>query len=214
MLSNTLPKFVFVHIVKTAGTSFRRNLLDTVYRKRYVIDNLYKSKLVWSKRGKKSSRKEWAPIIDLNVTVRPRNITENTDAIIGHFRHFKYDDLDWPYVTFVRDPVERIISAYFYYQKLFKDNIGIKDFAKIYPNHMSYVMGDDLTKFKFIGITEKFDESLVKFCKVFNIPWKKRITKRQRVNINYKGKVSLKDIDYLKGLNEKDYELYNKALKL
>ena len=37
-----LPKFIFVHIVKTGGTSFRENFLNIIYRNRYVCDSLYK----------------------------------------------------------------------------------------------------------------------------------------------------------------------------
>lgn len=208
-----LPKFIFVHIVKTGGTSFRKNFLNIIYRNRYVCDSLYKSKLGRSKNTKKRNlSREWIPIIDLNITEKVE-IDKNVDVIFGHFRHFKYDYLKWPYGTFLRDPIERIISAYFYYRMLFKDDIGIRDFAEIFPNHMSYVIGDDLTKFEFVGITEKFDESLDRFCKLFNIHWKKRVTQRQRDNTINKQKVSLKDRDYIRSLNEKDYILYNEALK-
>jgi len=208
-----LPKFVFVHIMKTGGTSFNINFLDTVYKGRVRKDTLYKKKLR-DKNGNRNRNREWIPAIDLNID-EIADIDENIDVVYGHFRHFKYDYLNWPYVTFLRDPIERIISAYCYYGSLYKNNIGIIDFAKIYPNHMSYVIGDDLTKFKFVGITEKFDESLYKFCKLFDIPWEMQETKRHRVNVKTltKKDLSTKDMDCLISLNEKDYVLYNKALE-
>jgi hypothetical protein len=202
--------------MKTAGTSFKFNFLNNVYEGRYKTDNLFKKKLR-DENWKRTFNKDWVPLIDLEVEERVE-IDENVDVIFGHFRYFKYDDLNWPYVTFVRDPIERLISAYCYYARLYKDNIGIRDFAKIFPNHMTYVLGSDLNKYKFVGITERFDESLYKFCKLFDIPWKKKETKRERVNVGFKTltkkDLSTKDIDYLISLNEKDYDLYNKALKL
>ena len=200
-----LPKFIYLHILKTAGTSFKLNFLNSVYKGRYVYDSFFKIRLPGVKR-------EWISLIDLDSPDRPE-ITKNVDVIFGHFKYSKYADLNWPYVTFLREPSQRLISSYSYLRGLYKGDIGIRDFAEIYPNHQTYVTGGDLSKFKFIGVTEKFDQSLHKFCEIFDIPWEIQKTKHQRVS-NKIQKVSSSDMDYIINLNQKDYKLYNQALEL
>ncbi len=199
-----LPKFIFVHLIKTGGTTFRWSVLNVIYKGKYIYDAKFKP---IHNKYRNDGR-----VIYLDDQKYPDNY-ENAHVIFGHFRIDKYKHLNLPFVTFVRDPVERLISQYFYLKPLkpYK-NISICDFAGQFPNHMSYLLGDDLDRLDFIGVLEHYNESIRRFTKHFNLPEIKKIRKK-RVGSNKK-EVSKKDRNYIKLLNAKDYELYNKVLKL
>jgi hypothetical protein len=87
---------VFLHIEKTAGMSIRRLLFD-IYGRDEVLEILYMSS---------------SYLQDISFKYR---------AICGHFHansHI-YDQLRNPFVHFtvLRDPVERVLSEYYYYRE-------------------------------------------------------------------------------------------------
>jgi len=202
-----LPKFIFVHILKTGGTTFRHNILEKFYKERYLYDGTFK---VRNKKVNKRLKDEKKPVIDFSLNNFPPNY-KNALAIFGHFRIEKYEHLNLPFVTFLRDPIERIISLYFYHKHLY-NNITVREIAKMYENHMTYILGSDLKRLEFIGILEHYNESIEKFCRHFGIAVPERISKK-RVSRNKK-KISKEDKRYIRSLNEEDYKLYNKALEI
>ncbi len=101
-------------------------------------------------------------------------------VIHGHFHIEKYKALNPRFITFMRHPVERLISHYSYIkerglQKPFdlslisKKGYSIDQWAKAMPNLMTRFLGMDLSKFWFIGFQEGFDESLKKLMEMLDI---------------------------------------------
>jgi hypothetical protein len=189
-------KFVFVHVPKTAGTTFIK-LLDRIYVGRTARD--YKSKS-----GNKDNYIDEKPWKDC-------------DIIYGHFSSDKYKHLERPQISIVRDPVERIISEYFY-----KPNKA-RDIKEYLDNKTKFAVDEvknlnviydyiiDVNRFAFIGLTERFDESMDKFEEWSGVKVPKKFVS-SKVNTKVKTPISAEDRDYISKVCKKDYEIYNKIL--
>lgn len=120
-------------------------------------------------------------------------------------------------VTFLRDPVERVISRYFFHLGEYKRitgkdaDVGLISFAESHRNFMHTLLNGSINNVDFIGITEYYDESISKFCDYLDIENFKE--KWPRINISQRKNVSIKDRRYIEKLNTKDYILYCEALK-
>jgi len=165
-------KMIFVHIPKTAGSSFRELLQEIYPRKRCVLIYSHEPDHL------DALRKE----------------VERADAICGHvsFGIHEFYGIEARYVTFVRHPVDRVISLYRHqarepgseYHQLIARDMTLKDLLRSeqYPqfnNHMVRIIAGlpdsepahdrhlleraeanlDL-HFDFVGLTERFDESV------------------------------------------------------
>jgi hypothetical protein len=190
-------KFIYVHILKTAGTTLRHSIFERYYKGKYLYDATFKPKF-YSKRP------------DHPVTIEPQPYPTNYDkydVIFGHFKHDKYEDLNWPMFSFVRHPVRRLIDQYYYHKGYYKKKIKIEEFADIWANHMSYVLGD-ISKYKFIGVVEKFDDSLKMFCKKIGKSPIQKPGKKRYFNDDKIKKTSKAVRRYIESVNKEDMELY------
>lgn len=195
-------KLVFVHIPKTAGTSFH-NILS----KNYGKDNI-----IW----------------DEHNSIRPLFTNPKSydmfDIIYGHFTIEKYNYLNRPKITIMRDPVERVISEYYYLLKIIKHGNendlvvsshidkfrSICDWAEFRPN-LQYTFMKDTSNFDWIGVVEYFSLSL-KFFESWSKT--KLMIKNTYIRKNEnKLEVSPKHREYIRQFNKLDYELYDEVLK-
>jgi len=197
-MTKTLPQFVFIHIPKTGGGTFHK-LIKNIYQEHY-IQGIPKNK----------------QIAQFNV-------------ILGHFSYDKAIKCGLgarSFITWVRDPIERVISHYFwaFYTentkyvnigpsqiKKFKNKIGITEFARIIPNQMTTYMGNDISKYTFIGVQEFYTDSLKRFQDVFNLSLPTSYP-NYNIGIN-KQKVSDSDKEIIRSYNKQDYILYNLILE-
>ncbi|MEA1983721.1 MAG: sulfotransferase family 2 domain-containing protein, partial [Campylobacterota bacterium] len=202
---------LFLHIPKTAGTSFR-TALQEIYSKKETLQDY----------GDKSS--ETSHIIIKEAENRgvliPYMIENKTAFITGHFHARKYlallkDDVQW--CTFLRDPIDRVLSEY---NHLVANNTYHVSFTAFYRQHpqinrqTKLMSGLSLEEFFFIGITEEYTLSI----KLFNYLTNSNIPSLE-LNINRnKNKTVSNSLDKetlkeLKNLNAKDYKLYELAKK-
>jgi len=178
-----MRSFIFVHIPKTAGGTFRRILdenFDTV----------------------RDGAKPWKGQITPKVKHKP--------VITGHFDVDKYADLNRLMITVVRDPVERLISDYYFFAWKYAPGKDIRYWAEKTAN-LQHQYIKDLDRFEWVGLTERFDESLDSFEKWCG----KKISREFKIyNVGKRKKpVSEGDREYIRCLNDKDYEIYNEVLK-
>ncbi len=204
----------FSHIPKTAGTTlnyilqknFGGNLQSIILRSEsnYTYEDLRKDRL----------------------------ISPNTKCIAGHglkpfidYKEFN-DELKW--FTFLRDPIKRYVSQYIHQQtsNLKQYYMPIEEWGQKYARsnwQVKWIAGEEdleaakqilKEKFVFIGITEKFDESLVMMKNCFDINMdisykKPKMIVRDNSLKNELLKRSNNDLlGFLKEQNELDLRLY------
>jgi hypothetical protein len=137
-----MRKFVFQHIHRTGGGTFRHILQDT-----------YGSRFFWGK--------------DRNITMKPEHCERLINGKHAVHGHFSYERLkgSWPLVTLLRHPVERYISHYYYYDHhwgISKDHDFV-EYANEFSDFMLKKIGGNLDNVDLVLITEYFDESLDMF---------------------------------------------------
>jgi hypothetical protein len=185
-------KIVFVHIPKTAGSSF-------AYYLRFVSCNI-----------KRDIEKFW-----YDEFTDPKKY-EDFDIIYGHFPVKKYMYLDPIFITFVRDPAERVVSQYYYNKKKECPNgESLIEYAEKpeYQNLMSKQI-ESLSYFDFVGIQENFDESLDRFGEMFGVEFPEERTVKKRSNHYYKIKTTMEERRLIRKLNWLDTALYREAVRI
>jgi hypothetical protein len=226
--------YIFVHIPKTAGTTFKNLLYNTGYKREelLVIDSQgwleqNSDRDIFSNRTQLPGSKK----IQLNPQVK---------FLSGHVKASGMEKLfpGQQLITWIRDPIQRLLSSYNYYLRIGKyygefsassrgyDLIDIETWCThVYKtDNMSKQLDLPLDNFKFIGITEHFEAEVERFknitgvdllngkkynevCTEYNInPTKKSIKERYEVNNELKQLI----IEH----NKEDYDLYNKCLQL
>ena len=196
-------KFIYVHILKTAGTTLRHSIFERYYKGKYLYDATFKP------RYNNSNGKPEHPVT-IESQPYPKNY-KKYDVIFGHFKHDKYKHLNLPMFSFVRHPVRRLIDQYHYHKGYYKKKIRIEEFADEWANHMSFVLGD-ISKYRYIGVVEKFDKSLKNFCTLIGVSVVKNPGRKRYFNEEQIKKTSKETKRYITSVNKQDMELYNELL--
>lgn len=166
---------VSVHVPKSAGTSFR-----------HVLDAIY-GPAAWYNYGTIFTRDQ----------ARAELVPPGTRLIHGHFMGDSFDDLfpERELITWVRDPVERVVSNYYHFLRapdmrddtcraVHEQKLGLRAFADLdwMQNLTSrYLAHKPVADFKFVGIAERFAESLEQYSAAFGF---RRDLQFPRVNTN------------------------------
>ncbi|MEO0973241.1 MAG: sulfotransferase family 2 domain-containing protein, partial [Pseudomonadota bacterium] len=147
--------------------------------------------------------------------------TNGVACIHGHFSLFALRDYfpEARCITFLRDPLKRLVSAYNHMfvtmpdraaQLSFEDFVRMERTQNVYESHGVLEYIED---FEFIGLTEQYDRSLELLTAVYpelgvlrveeaNVSQTKRFT-RQDVNDGF--------LDELRSLNDGDFEIYEQV---
>ena len=199
---------ISVHIPKCAGTSFRS-----------VLQRHYGPRL-WANYGTIFTREQ---------ADRTR-VPGATACIHGHFLADAFDDLfpQAQLITWVRHPVERILSHYHFFlrnpgiadgccQTLHRDRLSLRQFADLdwMRDQMTrYLAAKSFGAFAFVGVTEQYAQSLAQFRAVFGGPVLPAAP-RQNVNPgrttdNYR--IASADYGYILERNLADLRWYQEAV--
>lgn len=208
---------VSVHIPKTGGVSFRE-MLGELAGGRMVQD--YADRPL-------APRSRWAA---LRERLRRVSLPEGTRVVHGHFVAAKY----WRaypearFVAWFRDPVERLASHFHYWQRepdpqnptcrrLLEEKLSLLEFAAL-PEmrdvHARFLGGVPVERFAFVGLTERFDEGMELFRRLF-CPELRFEAARRNVNPARSGEryeLGPQERAALAALNEADLALHARAL--
>lgn len=219
---------IFVHIPKTAGTTFKHLLGNAGIKPNEVI--IVNSDEFNIKHNNRCG-------LPGSVSVNPGS---SIKIITGHFSATRILSILPPnsnnieLISWVRNPIQRMISNYHYYLKggtyfgersLSSRKYDIID-IKTYCTHvdknntLSQFIDIPIEKFKFIGISEHFEKELIRFKAVTGLDLNPKQTEIVNCNINPEKKNAYEDYIVDKDLekefikyNLEDYELYNKCLQ-
>jgi hypothetical protein len=159
---------ISIHIPKTGGTAFLQVL------KASVPDILY---LDWGRGGSNPVFRHGKRVAVQLQSIADLELGEGLSVIHGHFEMGKYLS-KFPeaiYVTWLRDPVERLISHYFFWQRrpfmdnplcnrLITEQMSLEDFALLARNvQHRFLSPAGVERFAFVGITEEYERSLELF---------------------------------------------------
>lgn len=155
---------ISVHIPKCGGISFQ-----------HVLRKIYGKRRVWLNYGTFFDK----------THARLDLIPRGTLCIHGHFLSDTFDDLvpKPDLVTWLRHPVERVVSTYYHFlrhpdpansccRELLEKGLTLEEFAELdlMRNEATrYLAGKPLSAFRFVGIMERFQESLKIFGENFGI---------------------------------------------
>lgn len=200
---------VSIHIPKSAGTTFCN-----------ILQAHFKTHLYY----------EQKPLLHrFNQTPMPifKQNLATYEAIHGHFVADSLNINNPTYITWVRHPVDRLVSHYFHWQRhpdsaqklsldVARGRLSLEEFAKtktMRDLQSFFLGGGDIQNFAFVGIMEEFNASMQRFEEQFSI----KVETIQTLNVNAQKRASYQEIigdalyKKIEGLNEKDMKLYNQA---
>ncbi|MDM5453433.1 sulfotransferase family 2 domain-containing protein [Peribacillus simplex] len=207
---------IFMHVPKTGGTT-----LSEILRKQYEVNEIFDHDSYEYKIKKVDQLEE--------------EEKKKIKAVAGHYYYGIHQHFSKPsnYFTMLRDPVDRVISLYFFlknqpgYERV--REMTLEEFVLRDPEAQNLqtmlVSGDpdypdikkakeNLKTFSVVGVTELFNETL--FCLKKEYAWgdihyiRKNITKNRLA----KEEVPSDIINLIKKYNAMDMELYNLAKEL
>ena len=162
---------VSVHIHKNAGMHFKRHLIK-----------IFGDKLGLSYgRDMRVLERFFSGI---NVPQYRMTELDNIRVVHGHFLADLFDSFSHniKYATFLRDPVERVISNYYFFKSnhykhspvcnMIADGMPLEEYAKLgsSQNVQSFFMaGKPIEGFDFVGICEEYDKSVLLFDRLFQV---------------------------------------------
>jgi hypothetical protein len=198
---------VSIHVPKCAGTSFKR-----------VLNEICGAR-IWYNYGTIFSRDQ----------ARPELVPPGTKVIHGHFLADAFDGL-FPgrrLVTWVRHPVERVVSNYHHFLRspdmrddccrvLHERKLDLRQFADLEwmrNESCRYLANKPVEDFEFVGVAEQFNASIQHFCRVLGF---RDVLKFPYENVNpdrrgERYELTAADRAYILERNVADLAWYDKA---
>lgn len=209
---------VSLHIPKTAGTAFRLILSENINPKRFAKVDIFNSGRI--------------KVNDVHFSEKKLN--KKITVIHGHFSYLKLNDFfalkaNVRYITWLRDPVERVLSNYYFLKGIIEARLNeqldenlfnrmgktLEEFVSMEENQnvmSKFLEGAPLENFEFIGIQDRFEEELKELQQVMG--WE---LGGNSVHNKTDQKTKTHDkslIELIKEKNIEDIRLYNRVMKL
>ena len=212
---------IFLHLPKNGGTTLH-SILNRLYRNEKVFSLTY---------DKTKSNKE--EFINLSEKVRHSFKILKGHAPFGMHVYMKETT---KYVTFLRKPEKRIASFYYYvlrkpgnklYKKIIENNLSLIDFVREIKSpdvnncQVRWISGINdkeefmlekaieniETHFSFVGLTERYDESLIFLKNMYN--WSLPYYEEKNKATDQRKNIDTETINVINEFNKYDNMLYN-----
>ncbi len=228
---------IFGHIPKTAGSTFKM-----------ILWRQYDPSRVFFSMTPATHAEKFA-----ELRRRLEGEGEGVDVLVTHAGYGVHETLpdthEYPYITFLREPVDRVISGYHMFLRQGKapKDMPLDDFVRTFLKpgcnmQTSFLSGyflechlagrepeleafdeemlekakRNLERHAVIGLTERFDESLIMLRNAFGWDWHKLLYYRANVGTNRKPRdgFSAETLKTVERYNRLDLELYDYARML
>mgnify|MGYP000229536248 CR=1 FL=1 len=204
----------FVHVPKTAGTSFRHGIEAYFGSSKIVYDYGPGA----AQTSPPTRELVHAPVPDLWTFYR-RCLALDARLLAGHVPVSKYVSLCGASqtVTFLREPLQRAASEYSHFQRLFNYKGSFRDFIgmPLQNNRQSAIMqGTDIEAMGVVGLTERYQESLELINARYGLAIQQREDNRAKSAVGASHDISAEDEAEFRSLNALDITLYERCRQL
>ncbi|MEN8240821.1 MAG: sulfotransferase family 2 domain-containing protein [Chloroflexota bacterium] len=211
-----------VHIPKTAGTSFRNTLVE-IYRESGVL------RVDLPPKKQRDAEDPFAKV--------PEKLNPSVRVLHGHFNptelRLAYPGIpeETKMITWVRDPVKRVISNYFYLRERIREvidenptlNLGITNrmikslteyaIQNVARDRMAkFISGTRLDEFLFIGVQENYTADLRYLAQ--ELGWGEFTEFFQNKSENKYDQIDEEIKQEIRELNPQDWEIYQQAIEM
>lgn len=215
---------ISVHLPKTAGTSFKKALKDYFGEGCMddYSDNIYS--LDFAEHISKAVH-DSREILDKDFS--------NLKCIHGHFLPLKYkalsEKMDLKFITWMRDPVERLLSQYYYWKnsvpgqfdthhrKFLEEDWSVEKLC-LHPKYKNmyshYLYAFPVEKFEFIGITEFYEQDLQWLAQRYLDDYLPHYTENMTARDIKKTNIDSGLLKAIREFHKEDFDLYRKALQM
>ena len=203
----------FVHVPKTAGTSFRKAAELYFARDKVHYD--------YGNNQPETSEKIREYVYQNQDFYRLKLFLKESDAkfFSGHVPVTRYAPLfvQQNVITFVRHPVDRVISEFYHFKRHYSYKGELASFVQqpaFINRQLNMLQGIEPEMLGFIGISERYEESLALFNKLYNVNFPNLSLNLSSDKLSPRYQVEEDVLSIIIKNNQKEIDFYNKCCQL